>query len=102
MLPCFSEPMCLDIHKSDDSYKYGFVIQHNAQNINGMGSCIFAHLWGRADKTTAGCTAVDEPVMVALLQQLDANKRPVFVLMPEREYDQHQPQWALPKCADFR
>ena len=98
-----SEPMRLDIHNSGDSrYRYGFVIEHNAQNIRGMGSCIFAHLWGEPGKTTAGCTAMAEPVMVALLRQLDTGKRPVFVLMPEHEYDRHQQPWALPKRADFR
>lgn len=98
-----SEPMRLDIHNhGDDRYKYGFVIEHNAQNTRGKGSCIFAHLWGNPDKTTAGCTAMAEPVMVALLQQLDAKKRPVFVLLPEHEYDRQQQQWALPSRADFR
>lgn len=98
-----SEPMRLDIHNSGDSrYRYGFVIEHNRDNQNGMGSCIFAHLWGEPDKTTAGCTAMDEPVMRQLLQQLDAGKQPVFVLMPEHEYDLHQQPWALPQRASFR
>ncbi len=98
-----SEPMRLDLHNNGDTrYKYGFVIQHNPQNVSGMGSCIFAHLWGDPGKTTAGCTAMDEPVMQALLQQLDAKKKPVFVLMPEREYRTRARQWNLPAQAAFR
>ena len=97
-----TEPMRLDIHaKGDHRYKQGFVIQHNPDNVSGMGSCIFAHLWGDPDRTTAGCTAMNEPVMRELLAWLDADRDPVFVLLPEPEYTALERRWALPAAAGF-
>ena len=98
-----TEPMRLDIHKNGDHrYKIGFVIEHNPGNISGMGSCIFAHLWGDPDKTTAGCTAMNEPVMRELLGWLDAGKHPVFVLLPDADYQRLQSSWQLPAPSAFR
>lgn len=92
-----TEPMRLDIHKNGDHrYKIGFVIEHNPGNLSGMGSCIFAHLWGDPNKTTAGCTAMNEPVMRNLLGWLNADKHPVFVLLPEADYQRLQSRWQLP------
>lgn len=98
-----SEPMRLDLVKpGDDRYKLGFVIEHNPRNVAGMGSCIFAHLWGNPDKTTAGCTAMAEPAMQALAGWLKPGANPVFVLMPDAAYDARQSRWQLPARTSFR
>ena len=98
-----TEPMRLDLHNNgDDRYKLGFVIEHNAGNVPGMGSCIFAHLWGNPDKTTAGCTALPETGMRALLGWLQPAARPVFVQLTDADYDRLQAGWRLPSRAAFR
>ena len=98
-----SERMRLDLAKpGDDRYRLGFVIEHNPRNVAGMGSCIFAHLWGNPDKTTAGCTAMDEAVMQALVGWLKPDDHPAFVLMPDAAYDARQAAWQLPARTSFR
>ena len=92
-----SERMRLDLAKpGDDRYRLGFVIEHNPRNVAGMGSCIFAHLWGNPDKTTAGCTAMDETAMQDLLAWLDDARRPLFVLLPRPAYDEVRQARRLP------
>lgn len=92
-----TEPMRLDLHADGDQrYELGFVIEHNPRAEAGAGSCIFAHLWKSADSTTAGCTAMTEPAMRDLLAWLDADRHPVFVLLPEAEYTRLQTRWSLP------
>ncbi|MCD9007528.1 hypothetical protein LDO31_15030 [Luteimonas sp. XNQY3] len=92
-----SERMRLDLHNDDDvRYRQGFVIEHNGQGEAGRGSCIFAHLLRRPDETTAGCTAMDDAAMDALLRWLDPSRTPRFVLLPETEYASLQAAWQLP------
>lgn len=92
-----TEPMRRDLHAGGDQrYKLGFVIEHNPGNRSGAGSCIFAHLWKAPGETTAGCTAMAEPVMQQLLAWLDSKRKPVFVLLPMAEYAGLQQAWNLP------
>jgi L,D-peptidoglycan transpeptidase YkuD (ErfK/YbiS/YcfS/YnhG family) len=93
-----TEPMRRDIHLNGDRrYKIGFVIEHNSQGTPAAGSCIFAHLWKIPGAPTAGCTAMDEPAMQALLAWLQPDRHPVFVLLPLPEYARLKTQWALPE-----
>lgn len=96
-----SEPMRRDMHLNGDQlYQKGFVISHNPQNIPKAGSCIFAHLWRAPGKATAGCTAMNSIDMDALLQWLDKDKKPLFVLLPHSEYQRFQQSWQLPIIKD--
>ena len=98
-----TEPMRRDMHANGDQrYKLGFVIDHNPHNVATRGSCIFAHLWGSKGQTTAGCTAMDEAAMGELMSWLDANKKPVFVLLPLTEYARLKSSWGLPDAARAR
>ncbi|MEG3190715.1 L,D-transpeptidase family protein [Lysobacter sp. D1-1-M9] len=93
-----TEPMRRDLHAGGDQrYRLGFVIEHNAVAQAGAGSCIFAHLWKSPDAATAGCTAMDPAAMDALLAWLQPARRPVFVLLPEHEYDRLKDAWHLPR-----
>jgi L,D-peptidoglycan transpeptidase YkuD (ErfK/YbiS/YcfS/YnhG family) len=92
-----TEPMRRDLHAGGDQrYRLGFVIENNPGNVRGAGSCIFGHLWKSPDSTTAGCTAMAPPSMDALLRWLDADRRPVFVLLPVAEYARLRTDWKLP------
>lgn len=95
-----SEPMRLDLHgKGDQRYARGFVIEHNAGDVPGMGSCIFAHLWSRPESSTAGCTAMSDASMDGLLGWLREDAYPVFVLLPQAEYQRLRRAWQLPELA---
>lgn len=95
-----SEPMRLDLHRNGDQrYRAGFVIEHNAGNVPGMGSCIFAHLWKSPADATAGCTAMADASMDGLLGWLREDAYPVFVLLPQAEYARVRAAWALPEIA---
>lgn len=92
-----TEPMRRDLHANGDQrYKLGFVIEHNAGNRSGAGSCIFAHLWKAPGEPTAGCTAMAEPQMQQLLAWLDPRRKPVFVLLPVGEFERVGQAWGLP------
>ncbi|AKC88344.1 L,D-transpeptidase family protein [Pseudoxanthomonas suwonensis] len=92
-----TEPMRLDLHHDGDPrYRLGFVIGHNPEHAPGGGSCIFAHLWRTPGEATAGCTAMADADMEALLAWLDPARAPRFVLLPEAEYRRLAPTWHLP------
>lgn len=98
-----SEPMRRDLHANGDQrYKLGFVIEHNPANRSGAGSCIFAHLWKAPGEATAGCTAMAEPAMQALLAWLSPSRRPVFVLLTHDELERLRHDWALPQTTPAR
>jgi len=92
-----TEPMRRDLHENgDEAYKIGFVIEHNPRGVAGAGSCIFAHLWKTPQTATAGCTAMTEAAMRDLLGWLKADAHPVFVLLPQVEYQRLRAPWQLP------
>lgn len=92
-----TEPMRRDLHvNGDQRYRLGFVIENNAANIPGAGSCIFAHIWHASDTSTAGCTAMELDVMQHLLAWLRPERKPVFVLMPKQAYATLWRKWRLP------
>jgi L,D-peptidoglycan transpeptidase YkuD (ErfK/YbiS/YcfS/YnhG family) len=94
-----TEPMRRDLHANGDvRYKLGFVIEHNPDNRSGAGSCIFAHLWRTPGEPTAGCTAMPEPAMQALLAWLDPRRKPVFALLPDNELERLHADWDLPRA----
>lgn len=95
-----TEPMRRDLHANGDArYKEGFVIQHNADNVAGAGSCIFAHLWKSPGEPTAGCTAMAATSMDQLLAWLDAKRHPILVQLPMAEYTRLRDGWQLPAMA---
>lgn len=92
-----TEPMRRDLHlDGDPRYELGLVIQHNPARRAGGGSCIFAHLWLAPGGATAGCTAMEESAMRALLAWLQPAATPRFVLLPRQQYAALQRDWDLP------
>ena len=83
--------------RRDDLYKFTVFVEHNAKSTEqGAGSCIFLHLWSGEDSHTAGCTAMAETDMVALLSWLDPEKNPVLVQLTLKNYLRLQDKWGLP------
>lgn len=92
-----TEPMRRDLHAGGDQrYRIGFVIDHNPAGEDRAGSCIFAHVWKSPADATAGCTAMSDVDMQALLGWLDRRRNPRFVLLPEAEYLRLRAAWRLP------
>ena len=50
--------------------------------IVGKGSAIFMHIWSGPDGSTAGCVALDEANLIAILQWLDKTMQPQMVIVP--------------------
>ena len=95
-----TEPMRRDLHvNGDQRYRLGFVIEHNAQAAPQGGSCIFAHLWKSPSDATTGCTAMTPALMQSLLAWLKPQQHPVFVLLPQAEYERLRDEWQLPVIA---
>ena len=92
-----TEPMRRDLHAGGDRrYALGFVVEHNAGAVRDAGSCIFAHVWKAPGEPTAGCTAMDESALRALVAWLDPDAAPVFVLLPAAEHARLREAWRLP------
>ena len=97
-----TEPMRRDVHlNGDQAYRLGFVVNHNEKAISGAGSCIFAHLWRGEGEPTAGCTAMSEASMTALLDWLDAVREPRFLLLPREVYLKLEQEWGLPAAPEI-
>jgi D-alanyl-D-alanine dipeptidase len=85
--------------RKDALYKWGVVVQHNATAIPGAGSCIFLHIWRDSASPTAGCTAMRENDLVALMRWLDPDHHPILVQMPRANYPAFQSKVDLPAVA---
>ncbi|MET0625641.1 MAG: L,D-transpeptidase family protein, partial [Pyrinomonadaceae bacterium] len=83
-----------------EGYRWGLVVAHNAAPpAPGRGSCIFLHIWAGPEKGTAGCTAMEQSNLEALLGWLDPSKRPLLVQLPDGEYARLRGAWHLPPSA---
>jgi len=92
-----TEGMRRDIHyKGDQRYKKGIFLQHNNENIDAAGSCIFMHIWKNKSTPTAGCTAMAEKDMDGILAWLDSDKKPLYVALPRAQYQALKLKWHLP------
>lgn len=88
-----------DMRRDDALYTWVLEIEHNGIPMAGSGSCIFLHVWGGAKSATAGCTALDETQLRELIEALDGEKSPYFVLLPRAEYDALVRDWDLPPAS---
>jgi L,D-peptidoglycan transpeptidase YkuD (ErfK/YbiS/YcfS/YnhG family) len=81
----------------DETFELAVVIDQNPPPIQpGRGSCTFIHGWKGTAKPTSGSVAILRDGVEALVQWLDAQARPVVVLLPWVEYRRHQKAWSLP------
>ncbi|HTJ41519.1 MAG TPA: L,D-transpeptidase family protein [Kofleriaceae bacterium] len=85
-----------NMHRPDALYTWVIEIAHNPGATPGGGSCIFFHVWGGPASTTAGCTAMPQPDIEAMLAWIDPAKHPAYVLLPRGEYSTRAAAWGLP------
>jgi D-alanyl-D-alanine dipeptidase len=84
------------MRRSDDLYKWGIFVAHNAAATPGAGSCIFMHIWKNSSTPTTGCTAMAERDLLQLLRWLAPKAQPILVQMPGRDYAILQSSYELP------
>ncbi|HEY1123170.1 MAG TPA: L,D-transpeptidase family protein [Haloferula sp.] len=85
--------------QNDYPHTLKLFIAHNAEpKISpGHGSAIFFHIWrGGGSKPTAGCTTMEEKKLRELIAWIDPDKQPIYVLLPEAEYQAKKAEWKLP------
>jgi len=83
--------------RKDDLYRLGAVIGYNDDPVvPGGGSCVFLHVWGGPDQSTAGCTAVALPRLEDILCWLDPALFPVLVQLAAEDRERLRTAWDLP------
>lgn len=84
--------------REEPLYAIGLVVHHNFPSVKtGAGSAIFFHMWRNETSGTAGCTAMHQDNLNAILSWLDRSKNPALVQLPIHEYCERQNAWHLPQ-----
>jgi D-alanyl-D-alanine dipeptidase len=84
-------------------YQWGVVVEYNTRPVvPRRGSCIFLHLGGEGGRGTAGCTAMAESALKAVMQWLDPAAAPVLVQLPLEAYGALRTAWRLPELPAAR
>lgn len=87
------------MRQDDYPHSLKLFIAHNAppQAVSGAGSAIFFHIWrGGGSKPTAGCTTMPEPRLRQIISWIDPEQQPLYVLLPQADYDRFRAEWKLP------
>ena len=85
--------------QGDYAHALKLFIAHNAHpNITaGAGSSIFFHIWRNGGgSATSGCTTMPEGTLKTLIASVEPSKQPIYVLLPQAEYDRYKGAWKLP------
>lgn len=93
------------MRNTGESYRWGIVVDHNGTvdgpgrnaPVPGGGSCVFIHIWHSSDQGTAGCTAMTQTNLEALMVWLDPARKPLLVQLPEAAYVRLAMRWKLPE-----
>lgn len=90
------------MHQNDYPHSLKLYIGHNSATRQkpvtpNAGSAIFFHIWRNGGKAaTAGCTTLPEPQLRQLISKIDPQKSPLYILLPQSEYNRLRPLWKLP------
>lgn len=87
-----------------EPYRWGIVVDQNGgvtrgnENppVAGSGSCVFLHIWRGTGRGTAGCTAMPQDNLEALISWLDPARKPLLVQLPAMDYRRLSKLWRLP------
>lgn len=63
-------------------YDRAIEVRYNPNNIPGLGSAIFIHVWADRRETTQGCTSADRETLDTLIRWLSPDSSPVLIQMP--------------------
>lgn len=90
------------MRQNDHAHSLKLYIAHNdsilgGKPIPGRGSAIFFHIWRDSGaRATAGCTTMAERALTRLIARIDPDKQPVYVILPQQEYQRLKKSWRLP------
>jgi hypothetical protein len=80
-----------------EAYRWGVVVDQNAAPAKkNAGSCVFMHVWSGSGHGTAGCTAMPQERIEAILRWLNPAAHPMLVQMPVGQYDRERKSLGLP------
>lgn len=85
--------------QNDEAHSLKLFIAHNAppRVTPHAGSAIFFHIWrGGGTRASAGCTTMEMPKLQWLISKIDPSRNPVYVLLPQADYDARRAVWKLP------
>jgi L,D-peptidoglycan transpeptidase YkuD (ErfK/YbiS/YcfS/YnhG family) len=81
----------------DFAYELLLEVRHNAEPPQaGAGSAIFFHIRRGPDSPTHGCTTMTKANLINLTTWLKPEARPLYVLLPQQEYNARIKSWGLP------
>lgn len=90
-------PPSVGIARRETVFELMLFVKHNTSPVlRGAGSCVFLHVWAKADQPTQGCVAMSRESLVQLLPWLDLDRRPVLVQLPAPIHQKFRSDWALP------
>ncbi len=90
------------MRQTDYAHSIKLLICHNTAErrggpVVGAGSSIFFHIWrNNGGSPTAGCTAMAEANLRAIIARLQPSRHPVYILLPHAEYARLRQSWRLP------
>lgn len=97
--PRTTEEKKAQMKQGDYAHSLKLFIAHNAypRITPGAGSSIFFHIWRNGGgSATFGCTTMSEGNLKNFIAMVEPAKRPVYVLLPEAEYEKYRGPWKLP------
>ena len=95
-----TEPMRRDLHADGDQrYREGFVIEHNPRRKPRRAAASSRTCGNRRTAPPPVAPRWTPAAMHRCWHWLDAKQRPVFVLLPQAEYDRLHAAWQLPARA---
>jgi L,D-peptidoglycan transpeptidase YkuD (ErfK/YbiS/YcfS/YnhG family) len=88
---------------NDFAYRWLVEVRHNSDPpVAGAGSAIFFHIRRGVSRPSAGCTTMAESDLVKMITWLRASRNPVYVLLPNAEYDKKWQRWNLPPPSSWK
>ncbi len=83
----------------DPAHELKVFVHHNTDPsaVSGKGSAILLHISRPSERSyTAGCTAMSKDKMYETVAWLDGDRKPLYVLLPQNEYNRVASAWGLP------
>jgi len=87
------------MRQDDKAHSLKLFIAHNAppRAQPGKGSAIFFHIWREnGAKPSYGCSVMPEDRLREMIAWIDPAQKPVYILLPRKEYERYARPWKLP------
>ena len=87
------------MQQGDPAHRLKVFVGHNVDPpVGGRGSAIFLHVWRDGGRVpTAGCTAMDFDVLSTMVKWLQADAKPLYIVLPRSIFLDVRQSWELPE-----